>query len=503
MAMSFKINDLNLINDITGQFIAIIDEQKKLYLDKNFEFPLDNEIINQLDKLKPSNELFPYSIANQLNDLWIKLIKKSITCLRFFDSREPFFNNPKKVPIAYGIDNIIEYHKKYTDFEGLLYGANAYYRDHIFHAIRVWMLGLFCLLKKVENQPLLIDSLEIDGIKDQSFIKDLNFFEKISMWTLAALCHDLGYPLEKAQQILDKTQSMMKEFIPAPSIWNNFVFNGSQDNINEYIVKFISSKMKEASDKDVKLQEEKFYLGRIQSKYYIKYAKSLEKYDHGIIGAVIVYKMLLYFIESDFNLNDDNLFDSKDARQFYIRREILRAIATHTCSDIYNVKLTTFSSLLFTCDELQEWGRKSWNDLYSGILPDTIKLTINRFCSGGIDVLEKIDMKTENDQKVFIQNIARIFKKQYSKYKLIFRDGQYTYQRKFDIKKKMLLSLGENGTDNNEVSIEYEINTKNVDCFRIDITDSVFIKQDLDQLLQDELKDSQYEYEIIDNKDKC
>lgn len=62
------------------------------------------------------------------------------------------------------------------------------------------------------------------------------------MWTFIALCHDLGYPLEKSQQILDKTQKMMKEFIPNPNIWNNFGFNGIQDNINEYIIKFMSTK---------------------------------------------------------------------------------------------------------------------------------------------------------------------------------------------------------------------------------------------------------------------
>ena len=63
------------------------------------------------------------------------------------------------------------------------------------------------------------------------------------MWTFIALCHDLGYPLEKSQQILDKTQKMMKEFIPNPNIWNNFGFSGVQDNINEYVIKFMSTKM--------------------------------------------------------------------------------------------------------------------------------------------------------------------------------------------------------------------------------------------------------------------
>lgn len=165
------------------------------------------------------------------------------------------------------------------------------------------------------------------------------------MWTITALCHDLGYPLEKAEQILDKTRKMMREFVPSPNVWNNFGYSGTQDSINEYVLKFISTKMKEklpseetANQKERGKQAageptKKEYLGRIQPKYYLKYAKSLESFQHGIISTIIIYKMLLYFLESDFNLNDDYIYKKEDARQFYIRREILRAIAAHTCPD--------------------------------------------------------------------------------------------------------------------------------------------------------------------------
>ena len=263
------------------------------------------------------------------------------------------------------------------------------------------------------------------------------------MWTLIALCHDLGYPLEKSQQILDRTQKMMKEFIPNPSIWNNFGFSGVQDNINEYIIKFISTKMvlKKESVEQSETEEEPYkknlYLGRVQPKYYLKYTKSLERFDHGIISSVIVYKMLLYFLESDFNLNDDYEYKYEDARQFYVRREILRAMASHTCSDIYNIYLTTFSSILFLCDELQEWGRKSWNELYSGLQPHAVKLSIDKFVPHEVNVKEEINMKQIEEEQIFLDNIKRIFERQYEHYKVIFRDGQYTQAREFNFVKKM------------------------------------------------------------------
>ena len=76
------------------------------------------------------------------------------------------------------------------------------------------------------------------------------------MWTITALCHDLGYPLEKAEQILDKTRKMMREFVPSPNVWNNFGYSGTQDSINEYVLKFISTKMKEKSHKHIDRHDE-------------------------------------------------------------------------------------------------------------------------------------------------------------------------------------------------------------------------------------------------------
>ena len=81
-------------------------------------------------------------------------------------------------------------------------------RDHVFHAIRVWLLGVFCLLKKINAEDAFITKLGLDGGANPP--SKIDFFEYISMWTITALCHDLGYPLEKAEQILDKTRKMMR-----------------------------------------------------------------------------------------------------------------------------------------------------------------------------------------------------------------------------------------------------------------------------------------------------
>lgn len=521
--MAYTINDKNLINDIKSKYREYIgDKSKSSNTDKPYtgimqkvyektfsvarqvaeetnisinetdfraafdkmEYPLDDESINRLVDIIGDKDEIPYAKVKELDKLWCELLRKSIKCLRYFDTREPFMFDSSKNAFAYGIDHLEEYHDRYTQFESLLYGASEYYRDHIFHAIRTWLIGIFCLLH-TEKDTIFIDNIQIDGVAEEDpFSKQINFFEKLSIWTISSLCHDLGYPLEKSQQILEKTKNMMKEFIPDPTVLSNFAFTGVQDNINEYIVRFMSTKMKEVftskKENEAPDKREMTYNGRIQPKYYLKYTKSLEKNKHGIVSAIIIYKMLLYFIESDFNLNDDYSYSSEDARQFYIRREILRSISSHTCSDIYNVKNTTFSSLLFLCDEMQEWGRKSWNDLYTDINPNAIQLYIDKFNADNISFEETIKMDNIKEEELIINNIARLYTRQFDMYQLIFRDGQYTNSRTFNLRKKINIMAGQEGSENNKITITFELLAKKKNTFKVDISDSPIKKDSLE-----------------------
>ena len=496
--MSYSINDRSLIEELCGRIrseaiskCAELNKAPKTPDDDNvarFVHPLDDDITGAsgiLRKLLTGNEkCFSYAKAEVLDDLWLMLLDKAIRCLRYFDTREPFLENHNKMAVAYGLDNLEAYHKKYTEFEGLMYGANSYYRDHVFHAIRVWMLGVFCLLNKPNNGEPFINSIIMDGGAEPP--RGINFFEYISMWTVASLCHDLGYPLEKAEQILDKTRKMMREFVPNPSVWNNFGYSGTQDSINEYILKFISTKMKKVPKTKLGSSKEEAivlssqtncdnvteeYNGRIQPKYYLKYAKSLENFQHGIISTIIVYKMLLYFLESDFNLNDDYIYKKEDAQQFYIRREILRAMAAHTCPDAYNVHITTFPSLLFICDEMQEWGRKTWNELYSGLNENSVTLKIEKFTHDEIVLDEAIDMSGIEDNDIVIRNVCQIFARQYVLYKTTFRDGQYTSERDFDLMKTMMLTLKDNGANTRLITIEYGLPKTAPSYFKVKLSE--------------------------------
>ena len=515
-----KINDEMLLKETIGFCDTLSKETviKKYKSDGSgieLTYPLDGSVKAKLETLKQrgidkTTRELSYEINDEIDELWNILIEKSIICLRFFDKREPFMDNGKH-QYVYGMDKLNEYHKNYIDFEGVLYGSDAYYRDHVFHVIRVWMLGIYLILNKnthiTEKKQRLIDLIHFEGevigsveeateedikkitqelkkedciilkkgnefrkihenvnsnqkdknVKESSntFSSEINILEKISMWTIMALCHDLGYPLEKSKKVLAKTEKMMEAFISSPYVDRNLKFDGTQDSNNWDIITFTSKKMKAIIG-----SEEKFvakYNASIQDKYKFKYKLSLEDFSHGIISAIIIYKMLIYFIETDNNPDANYVFNNEDARQFYMRRDILRAISSHTCENIYHIDVATFPMILFVCDELQEWGRKSWKSMYRGVTNSAVQLTINSFNAKKIEYEEEIEMRNASGKQL-VNNIERIIKKQYMLYLTTFRDGQYTARREFDFIKHIHIKINEDYKSIDKIDIDFFIN---------------------------------------------
>ena len=407
------------------------------------EHPLDQQIISQLKQLgeciredDDDYELFRH--RKETDDLWGTLLGKAIKCLRLFDVREPFLaSKGDKKPKAYGIDELKDYYKKYTDFERVLYGANRYYRDHVIHVLRTWLSGIELMVK---NNGAVLEHM---AIHDKKIEIQLENEEKISIWTIVALTHDLGYPLQKAKSIIDITQNMLTSFITNPDISVDFSFHGVQNYMNDYIIRLMSSKMEER--KESPASQKPLYVARLQSKYYFKFQKSLERNCHGILSTLIIYKLLTYFLESDYNLNEDYYFDKEDCRQFYIRREILRAIASHTCNDIYQMYMGSFSFLLRICDDTQEWGRKNISELYVKSKQDHQLQDIDLQFSDDPEkanhcwIMENITVPLKDNA---ISLIYR-FREQSLIYITLFRDGQDTNLRDFSFARNLQLKVAD------------------------------------------------------------
>lgn len=419
------------------------------------EYPLDADIRNMLDaiSLRDDDEDFEiFRFFNNLITLWEKLIEKSIKALRFYDKREPFKDYPAKHPLAYGVEELRNYFDKYIKFETTLYGSSRYYRDHVVHVFRVWILGVSQLLS---NDNVLLKAIKIDEKCN------VNPIEKLSIWTLVALTHDLGYPLEKSLEVVERTKDMMKSFVVNPAISMDLSFNGVQNSMNDFVLRFMSSKMIEKNSED---GDDYRYVSRLQPKYYFKFQKSLERNKHGILSALVIYKILRYFLESDYSTNEDYYFNSEDTRQFYIRREILRAISSHTCHDIYQLSAKNFSFLLILCDDAQEWGRKGISELYinKSIVYDydglNIDLTDNVVKVSFGEKYKNIDKK--EDVKSIISRFIDISRD----YNEIFRDGLDTAKRDFCFKKNTDVDFG---TGNNKVAISMSLVISNESSSKI------------------------------------
>lgn len=446
--------DYELIKNIEKSISSFDTYIKNVWVD-GIEYPLDGEIrsilFNQIASDKDADNFEIYKRIEVVKKLWATLIKKSIITLRYFDKREPFFENKEKYPIAYGVEDLNSYFQKYVDFESALYGGTRYYRDHVVHVFRVWLLGIRLLLNK-DNK--LLEQISIDEKCNT------NALEKLAIWTFIALTHDLGYPLEKAQQIIAKTRDMMNSFVANPIISMDLSFSGIQNSMNDFVLRFMSSKMVQKQMTD---NEQFKFVARLQPKYLFKFQKSLERNSHGILSALVIYKLLRYFLESDYCTNEDYYFKEEDARQFYIRREILRAISAHTCHDIYHMDYKNFSFLLILCDDAQEWGRKYITELY---VNSPLKYTFN-----GIHVSLKKEGHEENTidvasisidetycnikQEDSVKSIFGRFLKISRDYNEIFRDGQETGSRNFDFAKKTVIDNGEN---DESVKIILELN---------------------------------------------
>ena len=456
--------------------------------------PFDKGVRGLLDiiKLSKGSEFEIFEYLPQIKELWKILIEKSIICLRYYDTREPFMpkdgKTTNKEPYAYGVTELKGFFDKYIEFEDVLYGGTSYYRDHVVHVFRVWLLGM---------RQLLCNNCEyLERIRIEKGYQ-ANYLEKLSVWTLIALTHDLGYPLQKSFEIVDKTRVMMRSFVDNPIVMMDLSFSGVQNTMNDFVLRFISSKMREIdtttgllkelttqdnSDDDAIIPDselkKKRYVARLQPKYYFKFQKSLENNQHGILSALIIYKLLLYFLESDFNINEDYVFSHEDTRQFFLRREILRAIASHTCKDIYQLELNSFSFLLQLCDDAQEWGRKYISELYvdSHIKYDFDGITVSFFDTGTNKVIIKETYDLPDLQSVGI--VLSSFFKQCTRYRDVLRDGQETNLRNFDLEKCDVFKIP-NGANKDTYKIKLIISTKNRTQITITRDDGVINDNDL------------------------
>lgn len=293
--------------------------------------------------------------------LWEKLIGDAIIFLKSNDAREKYNDQ-----MTLGTEKLFKFLEQYQEFEPILYGAVPDYRDHIAHVFRVFLLGHYIIKQAIGFENIDPNRKELPISPE----------EKEALWCISALAHDLGYSLQVTHHINQRVRDMLQQFGNIPVQELGYSYFTQFGDISEFGIRFLSS--------DIIHRDDNEFYTHLQSKYYQKFLSALSDFNHGVISSIILMKDLVYFKESDYMLDILKPLEIEDARQFLIRREILRTIASHSCQDIYYLGIKNFPFLLTLCDEMQEWGRPRLVDVAKrgGSITE---LSITRFDSELVD----------------------------------------------------------------------------------------------------------------------
>lgn len=313
------------------------------------------DILGSIDK----NVNLNYQSEKLLN-LWKYMIGNAIVYLKKNDSREAH-----KDQMMLGVGRLHTYISEYNKFEKIFYGTINNYRDHVIHAFRTYLLGDY----------LIRNSYGYSNIDPKTNGIDISKHEKEAMWCIISLSHDISYPLEKIHKLNEPIRNILKTY--GPLVINDLSFNyfPQFSEISKYAIQFLSSRIETVGGKKVL---------HVQPKYYQKFLSGLADYNHGVLSSILLMKDLVYFKESDYSIDTHNEFIPEDLRQFTIRRDILRSIASHNCPDIYYLTGTNFSFILKAIDEMQEWGRPRLSDITKRGGTNT-RLQINKFNETEVD----------------------------------------------------------------------------------------------------------------------
>ena len=358
-----------------------------------------------IDKLNSDEDL--YQQKDEVAEIWRDLLGKAIVYLKSKDTREKYHDDED-----YGVEKLDDFFKTFREFESLLYGAEEErYRDHMAHMLSVFLVGEFLI-----RETIGFDKIDVgdEGLPED---KKISVSEKEAMWCIMSLTHDLGIALERIVDISPKAKRMLEKFGIVNMQELSYPF--LRLPLHDFAIRFISS------DLEAPASNEETRLPHIQSKYVLKFSEAYESRDHGIISCLVLMKNLVYFLETDYSLDLQRPLNLYDAKQFLIRRNILRAIAAHNNENIYYLTLPQFPFLLTIFDELHEWGRPRLIEIFEKGKLETF-VTVESLSETAISykiALHCTATLGDEEKKLMKKEICRRFIRKCEKIKRILRSA--------------------------------------------------------------------------------
>lgn len=362
-------------------------------------------------KTKIKENIEQLSVTENMNDK-IEISKRLWKLL--FEAAMSYIDPDKR-----GYDELFKYFDEYVEFEELIFASDSFYRDHTFHCLWVYFLGEYItktkeyefLFKNLNQQAdtfkAMREVFEQTGIKEKiqefdyaigEFIKSEKYQD--SIYCIAALTHDLGYPLKKIGKINKSISKVLPYF--AINNFNEFNFhfdNTQKSNIDSFIEMIADSfsvgfkdsnstreigniltkvlivekgevigvkedgvnslnqeeidKLKNCSDVRVEFKKDR--------SAYINFCNDFEEYQHGIMSAFLLTRVLKSFTNSKVyysSKSDISIYDV-DFADVTAKKAILSSISNHTCSGYRIEDIKKTSEVLTFIDELEEFSRIS------------------------------------------------------------------------------------------------------------------------------------------------
>lgn len=415
--MDQTIDDEELINwfVINYSTIPFIDVSKYERIGRSAKLQQDISSLDSSKKLYQQKDL--------LVKIWGNLVANAIVFLKSVDKREHYHDDGD-----YGIEELGKFFGEYCNFERIFYGSSDFYRDHVSHVFRVFLLGEYLVKKGMPNKSfadinVMDEILKDEATESEEYTGLITPQEKEAMWCIISLTHDLGYPTEVVHKIHEQMRNMMNIF----NIDISYLMSHQSHFFNDFIVRLISSDLQSSKENDIT-----DYTTHLQAKYYLKFSRSKEKWDHGLESCIVLVKSLVYFLETDCSLDKRKSLTRLDARQFLIRQRILRSIAAHNCNYIYHLRMD-LAFLLRLTDEMQEWDRPKISDLFIQPLKST--LIVNKFEPTCIEyTIQFSSGGMKCDEVEAHNNVKSYFKRKINDYIMIMRSAVDGKHRQFTLK---------------------------------------------------------------------
>jgi hypothetical protein len=321
-----------------------------------------------------------------------------------------------------GYDELFRYFDEYVDFEEIVFASDSDYRDHTLHSLWVYFLEEYLTKNRAfqgltshfedsqRDQRTMLDTLKQFG--DLPALTELTAVEsqvdgameyEDSICCVAALTHDLGYPLTKIAKIGSRIDRILPFFsiVPMPSFTVEFGSvqqeyqaalidllstdldyrpNHSVDDIEEATLEKVfridpDSRVVEGLQANAKEVLEKLDADQLNTMKRaldltpclihdtgrrLRYSHDLEsRRQHGFMGALLLSSTLAAFRNPGLSYVDEThiTWEQVDFPTFSAKQAILMAIADHDSSGYRLDDMDDASAFLALTDDLEEFSR--------------------------------------------------------------------------------------------------------------------------------------------------